>query len=263
MALALVLFVSLVCAVPGFPVARVGLIPPRPQSASSQSGPDNAQNGAATSQIPAQKTVRKDDQQDDQQNPPARNSGGTAKPAPKSAATSSSKKARQSPASTKKPSASANCDPALTSKTGSTKSAPGSGKSGSASSNTAPTKPSTGAKPTAGRAAANCPPTKVIVRQGGTTDPSIELVGGAAGTQATDERHNANKLLQSTENNLRKIENQQLDSDQKEIVNHVRQFMQQSREATAAGDVDEATTLAQKAQLLSQSLSDELGKPQK
>lgn len=103
-------------------------------------------------------------------------------------------------------------------------------------------------------AASPCPPKKVIVRQGSTSDPSIEVVGGAQGRQASDERDTSIQMLETTEANLKKVEGTQLDSNQQDMVKQVREFMDQSRAATSAGDLDQARTLALKAQLLSEEL---------
>lgn len=100
----------------------------------------------------------------------------------------------------------------------------------------------------------SCPPTKVIVRQGSTTEPSIQVMGGAEGSQASDERNTANQMLETTESNLKKIEGTQLDSNQQEMIKQVRQFMDQSKAAGTSGDLDQARTLAWKAQLLSEEL---------
>jgi hypothetical protein len=117
----------------------------------------------------------------------------------------------------------------------------------------APVAPS-GAAPTA----TNCPPTKTIVRQGGSSEPSIQLVGGQGGIQAVQQRDSANQLLESTEANLKKIDERRLTSNQQDMVNQIHEFMAQSKSAVAAGDLERARTLAWKAQLLSQ----ELVKPQ-
>jgi len=106
---------------------------------------------------------------------------------------------------------------------------------------------------------APCPPSKTIVRQGGTAEPTVQIVGGATGAQASDARRNATDMLQSTEDNLKKIETAQLNPSQQEMVKQVHQFVDQSKAATTAGDVDRARTLAWKAQLL----SEELLKPEK
>jgi hypothetical protein len=99
-----------------------------------------------------------------------------------------------------------------------------------------------------------CPPKKVIVRQGSTSDPSIEVVGGAQGRQASDERDTAIQMLETTEANLKKVEGTQLSPDQLDMVKQVREFMDQSKAATSTGDLDQARTLALKAQLLSEEL---------
>ncbi len=92
------------------------------------------------------------------------------------------------------------------------------------------------------------------MRQGSTSEPNIELVGGAAGPQASDERDTANKMLETTEANLKKMEKVQLSPSQQDMIKQVRQFMDQSKAATTAGDLDQARTLAWKAQMLSEDL---------
>ena len=102
-----------------------------------------------------------------------------------------------------------------------------------------------------------CPPPKIVVRQGGTADPSIQLAGGAGGDQAT--RLRANQMLAATEENLKKIAGRQLAANQQDMLNQVHQFTAQSKSAIAAGDFERGRTLAWKAQLL----SEELANPQK
>lgn len=99
-----------------------------------------------------------------------------------------------------------------------------------------------------------CPPPKVIVRQGGTSEPSIELAGGAAGGQTADQRNTANQMLDATETNLKKIAGRQLTTDQQGMVTQIHQFMDQSKTAVKDGDLERARTLAWKAQLLSEEL---------
>lgn len=101
--------------------------------------------------------------------------------------------------------------------------------------------------------ATNCPPSKTIVRQGGTSDPSIELAG-AAGAQTSNQRDASNQMLESTEANLKKLAGRQLSSEEQDMVNQIRQFMEQSKAAEGDGDLDRARTLAWKAQVLSQEL---------
>ncbi len=128
-------------------------------------------------------------------------------------------------------------------------------------SNPAPTDPpsaATAPAPGSSGAPTNCPPSKVIVRQGGTSEPSIQLAGGAAG-QTSHERDTANQMLGTTEANLKKVAERQLSPNEQDMVNQARQFMEQSKAAVAAGDLERARTLAWKAQLL----SEELVKPEK
>jgi hypothetical protein len=66
-------------------------------------------------------------------------------------------------------------------------------------------------------------------------------------------------MLGSTEANLKKLAGQQLSPSQQDMVTQVRQFMEQSKTAVSAGDLERARTLAWKAQLL----SEELVKPAK
>ena len=97
-----------------------------------------------------------------------------------------------------------------------------------ASSETAPT-------PTKAPAPTICPPQKVVVPHGGTSEPDIQLAGGASGSP---EREKATQMLQSAEENLKKIEGRQLSSSQRDMVTQVRQFVNQSKSATAAGDLE-------------------------
>jgi hypothetical protein len=98
----------------------------------------------------------------------------------------------------------------------------------------------------------------VVVRQGGTSEPSIQLAGGPA-DQTAHQRDAANQILGSADANLKKIAGHQLSSNQQDMVNQIRQFMGQSKAAIDSGDLERARTLAWKAQVL----SEELVKPEK
>lgn len=108
----------------------------------------------------------------------------------------------------------------------------------------------TAAAPTGQAAEPPCPPSKTIVRHGGTSEPSIQL----AGDQPPKQRDDTNQMLNSTDANLKKLEGRQLSANQQDMVGQVRQFMQQSRTAMEAGDFARSRTLAWKAQLLSEEL---------
>src|SRR5215472_8111244 len=111
-----------------------------------------------------------------------------------------------------------------------------------------------GAQPSGTSATApakDCPPPKIVVRQGGTGEPSIQLAGSE---QASQKRAAANQMLGSTEANLKKIAELQLSDAQKGTVVQIRQFVDQSKAALDAGDVERGNTLAWKAQVLSEDL---------
>ena len=128
-----------------------------------------------------------------------------------------------------------------------------------ASSNCSPTAvpgaaASTSPNPAPASASTNCPPSKVIVKQGGTAEPSIQLAGGAGSKQTSQEADTAKQMLGTTEANLKQIAGKQLNSAEQDMVNQIRQFMAQSKAAAGDGDLDRARTLAWKAQVLSQEL---------
>lgn len=105
-----------------------------------------------------------------------------------------------------------------------------------------------------GKGANDCPPSKVVVRQGGTTDPPIQLAGGQQGGQASQVKATANQMLESTDGNLKKLEGRQLSSTEQDMVTQIKQYMEQSKVAVTAGDSDRARNLAWKAQTLSEEL---------
>lgn len=107
---------------------------------------------------------------------------------------------------------------------------------------------------TSAAAPQNCPPPKIIVRHGGTSEPSIQLEGGPPNGQAAHQRDVVNQLLGVTENNLKKVSGKQLSSNQQDTLSQARAFVRQSRNAIAEGDLDRARTLAWKAETLSEDL---------
>ena len=108
------------------------------------------------------------------------------------------------------------------------------------------------------KASGGCSPAKTVVRNGGTSEPTVQLKGSGSTGRGSHEGDTTEKLLASTADKLKKTEGQQLSSSQQEMVTQIRQFMDQSKAAAAAGDLNRARNLALKANLL----SDELAKPQ-
>jgi hypothetical protein len=101
-----------------------------------------------------------------------------------------------------------------------------------------------------------CPPPKKVVRNGGSSEPAIQITGGTTAEQAVHQRSTA-QLTAATEENLKLMEGRDLNSSQQELKNQIKQFMAQSKTAVAAGDLERGHDLALKAHLL----SDELLKP--
>jgi len=128
----------------------------------------------------------------------------------------------------------------------------------SASPGSSPSDPAAGSTPghtsTATSAKTNCPPPKIVVRQGGTSEPPIQLGGGETGGQASAEKATANQMLGTAEENLKKLGGRDLSSTEQETVTQIRQYMDQSKAAVTAGDPERARNLAWKAQTLSEDL---------
>ena len=82
------------------------------------------------------------------------------------------------------------------------------------------------------------------------------MVPGLPHDEAIHSRLTTEQLLQSTTQNLNSIR-RVLSADEREMVQQIRLYMQQSHSATTDGDLVRAHTLALKAHVL----SDELAKP--
>jgi hypothetical protein len=102
-----------------------------------------------------------------------------------------------------------------------------------------------------------CPLPKKVVRNGGAAEPTIELKGGNGSPLASSEQSSTSDLSAATQENLKQMEGRQLNSSQQEMIAQVKQYVEQSKSAIAAGDLDLAHDFALKARLL----SDDLVKP--
>jgi hypothetical protein len=142
-------------------------------------------------------------------------------------------------------------NPAASTNTGSTDAVPGEAPSRRAVSG------QPGPTTTTSPAPKPCPPAKVVVRNGGSKEPTVELKGDTTPEQASQQRYTTEQLTAVTEENLKKIAGRQLNPSQQEMINQIKEFMDQSKKAIAAGDVQRGHNLAVKARVL----SDELVKP--
>jgi hypothetical protein len=93
-----------------------------------------------------------------------------------------------------------------------------------------------------------------VVRNGGTTDPSVQFSTTTSPEQAAHERQSTTRLLAATDANLQKLSGHRLDANQEDTLAQIRSYMQQAKSAEDAGDLQSARNLAQKAQLLSTQL---------
>jgi hypothetical protein len=97
-------------------------------------------------------------------------------------------------------------------------------------------------------------PGKTVVRNGGTGDSSVNLAPGVTPQQASREADNTNKLLATSNANLKKIAGRELSPSQQDTVKQINTYMNQARDAEKDGDVQRAHNLAVKASLLSADL---------
>jgi hypothetical protein len=95
---------------------------------------------------------------------------------------------------------------------------------------------------------------KVVVRNGSTPDPEVQLSPGMSQEQASHQRQNTTQLLTNTEANLKTISVRQLNANQQDVVKQIRTYMDQAKEAITSGDLPRAHNLAFKAHLLSNEL---------
>ena len=97
-------------------------------------------------------------------------------------------------------------------------------------------------------------PRRIVVREGGTTEPPARIVPGLTPEEARRQRQNAVELLNVTEENLKQLSGRTLDSRQQETVAQIHNYVEGARSALQDGDTQRAHTLALKAQLLADDL---------
>jgi hypothetical protein len=97
-------------------------------------------------------------------------------------------------------------------------------------------------------------PRKTVVREGGASEPTAQIVPGITPEEAAHHRQNAEQLLSSTDLQLKQLGGRTLDVPQQQTVGQVRNYMADARSALQEGDVRRASTLAEKAYLLAEDL---------
>ena len=97
-------------------------------------------------------------------------------------------------------------------------------------------------------------PRRIVVREGGATEPAEQIVPGMTPVEATRQRQNVEQWLVSTGDQLKQLAERTLDARQQETVGQIHNYMDGARTALKEGDVRRASTLAQKAHLLAEDL---------
>jgi outer membrane biosynthesis protein TonB len=97
------------------------------------------------------------------------------------------------------------------------------------------------------------PPSKTVVTEGGTQPATPQLSASMPHDKVIHQKLNTNQLLEATDYNLKNIA-RALNADEQAMLQHIRSYMQQSRDATKDGDTERAYNLALKAHLLSDEL---------
>lgn len=97
-------------------------------------------------------------------------------------------------------------------------------------------------------------PPKVVIKNGGTGDPTVKIAPGLTQQQASSQRQSARDLLNVADQNLKKVSGRQLNTNQQEAIKQIRQYMEDAKTAGDAGDLAREHNLAVKANLLSEEL---------
>jgi hypothetical protein len=88
-------------------------------------------------------------------------------------------------------------------------------------------------------------------------NPAAEVAIGPdiSSAEATRDRQSTTRLLDTTENELKRVDSNNLSSDQQAMLIQIKTFISQSRKAITEGDYERASNLAKKAQVLTDELT--------
>jgi hypothetical protein len=98
-------------------------------------------------------------------------------------------------------------------------------------------------------------PRRIVVREGGASEPAAQIVPGIPPEEAARQRQKAENLLRSADGQIQQLSRRTLDARQQETVGQIRNYMDGARSALKEGDVQRASTLAEKAHLLADDLA--------
>jgi hypothetical protein len=97
-------------------------------------------------------------------------------------------------------------------------------------------------------------PRKIVVREGGASEPEAQIVPSMPPAEAAHQRQNAEQWLRATDGELKQLAERKLTPQQQETVGQIRNYIDGAHGALKEGDVRRASTLAEKAHLLSDDL---------
>ena len=98
-------------------------------------------------------------------------------------------------------------------------------------------------------------PRKIVIHQGGTSEPVAQILPGISPEEANRQRESAERLLDAAESSLQQLAPRSLHPRQQDTVVQIRQYIDWARSALKESDPQRAHTLAQKAYLLSDDLA--------
>lgn len=98
------------------------------------------------------------------------------------------------------------------------------------------------------------PPRKIVVREGGASEPTERIAPGMTPAEAVRQRQDTKRLLGATDDQLKRLAERSLDTRQQEMAGQIRNYMEGARKALQEGDLRRASTLALKANLLAEDL---------
>jgi hypothetical protein len=93
-----------------------------------------------------------------------------------------------------------------------------------------------------------------VVREGGAREPAEQIVPGMTPAEAVRQRQNAEQWLNLTDGQLKQLAQRNLNPEQQETVGQIRNYMDGALGALREGDLRRASTLAEKAHLLSEDM---------
>jgi len=97
-------------------------------------------------------------------------------------------------------------------------------------------------------------PRKVVVREGGASEPPAQIVTGMTIEEASSQGNETEQLVDSAEEYLRRLLGRPLDAEQQGTVSQIHNYVAHARAAIKEGDISRGHTLAMKANLLAEDL---------